>query len=159
MKYLLILLFCTMTQVGVAQDMDNPQLEKVLLSMSDSLSGSPGQWRFKIGEMWLMCITDESFNRMRIITPIIEVGKMESGEMEKCMSANFHSALDVKYCIAEGLLWSAYIHPLKELTPDQIKDAIKQVYTASMTFGTTYNSTDLVFPTEVPPPKKGTSKS
>ena len=159
MKYILIILICLVVRTGFAQDMDNPQLEKVILSMSDSLSGSPGQWRFKIGEMWLMCITDESFNRMRIITPIIEVNKMESGEMQKCMSANFHSALDVKYCIAEGLLWSAFIHPLKELTPHQIKDAIKQVYTASATFGTTFNSTDLIFPTEPAPPKKESRKS
>lgn len=139
--------------------MDNPALEKIIISMSDSLTGSPGRWHFKVGDMWLMCITDSEFNRMRIITPIIEVEKMESGELRKCMEANFHSVLDAKYCIADGLLWSAFIHPLKELSSDQIKDAIKQVYSASATFGTIYTSTDLIFPTESPPPKKGSSKS
>jgi len=147
--------------VGVsAQSMDNKGIEKVIISMTDSIAGSPGQWSFKVGDMWMMCITDAKHNRMRIITPIIDIDEMNDGELEKCMEANYHSALDVKYCIADGILWSAFIHPLKELSNGQIEDAIKQVYTASATFGTIYTSTNLVFPERKQPGvQKGDSKS
>jgi len=60
--------------------------------------------------------------------------------------ANFHTALDIKYAISDDVLWSAFIHPLRELTVAQVKDALSQVYYANITFGTTYTSTDLVFP-------------
>ena len=156
---IVILLFFTISSVP-AQSMDNKGLEKVIISMTDSIAGSPGQWRFKVGDMWMMCVTDANHNRMRIITPIIDIDEMNDGELEKCMEANFHSALDVKYCISDGVLWSAFIHPMKELSPKQVEDAIKQVYTASATFGTIYTSTDLVFPAKRQPAiQKGDSKS
>jgi len=38
-------------------------------------------------------------------------------------------------------------HPLKELNEaQQVIDAIQQVYAAALTFGSSYSSTDLVFP-------------
>jgi len=146
-RSLLLLIFLVfMVHDLDAQSMNNKGIEKVIISMTDSIAGSPGKWSFKVGDMWMMCLTDSKHNRMRIITPIIDVAEMNDGELQKCMEANFHSALDVKYCIADGILWSAYIHPLKELNPMQIEDAIKQVYTASATYGTIYTSTELVFP-------------
>ncbi len=59
---------------------------------------------------------------------------------------NFHSALDVRYAESDGVMWVAFIHPLKELSKEQVEDAIRQVFAANLTFGTTYTSTDLVFP-------------
>jgi len=53
---------------------------------------------------------------------------------------------DVRYAIANDYLWAVFIHPLKELSKDQVMDAISQVYTAVLTYGTTYNSTGLSFP-------------
>ena len=62
------------------------------------------------------------------------------------MVANFHSALDVKYALSDEIIWSVYVHPLKELSEEQVADAVKQVYTAAKTFGSSYSSTNLVFP-------------
>ena len=67
-------------------------------------------------------------------------------EMYECMEANFHSALDVKYAVSDEIMWAVYIHPLKELSDDQVRDAIKQVFFAVLSYGTTYSSTDLTFP-------------
>ncbi len=161
LRLLLIALFSfLLSHTANGQSMDNKGLEKVIISMTDSIAGSPGQWRFKVGDMWMMCVSDINHNRMRIITPIIDVSEMNDGELEKCMEANFHSALDVKYCISDGILWSAFIHPLKALNPKQVEDAIKQVYTASATFGTIYTSTELVFPGKKQPAvQQGDSKS
>ena len=80
------------------------------------------------------------------MTPIIEQKKLAYTDMLKLMEANFHTALDVKYAITDGILWSVFIHPLKELSNDQALRAIEQVYTAARTYGTSYNSTGLTFP-------------
>jgi len=62
------------------------------------------------------------------------------------MEANFHTALDVKYAVADGMIWVAYIHSLSPLTDDQLISALGQVRSAAITYGTIYTSTDLVFP-------------
>ncbi len=62
------------------------------------------------------------------------------------MEANFHSALDVKYAISNDIVWSIFVHPLAELSEDQVEDAINQIFFSVVTFGTTYTSTNLTFP-------------
>jgi len=126
--------------------MNNEKLEKIIYTLSDTLVGDLGQWQFVINEVTMLCITDQNNNRMRIIAPIAETNTLTESDLKKCMEANFHSALDVKYAISDDLLWVAFVHPLSELTKSQAIDAIKQVYSAAVTYGTTYSSTHLVFP-------------
>lgn len=129
-----------------AQQMDNSTLEKIIYVLSDTIQGNPGNWQFTIEGKMFLCITDESHNRMRIMTPITSQEELTLDDMQKLLEANFHTALDVKYALSNKLLWSVFIHPLKELNKNQVIDAINQVYAAALTYGTTYNSTDLVFP-------------
>lgn len=128
-----------------AQKMDNKRLGKIIEQVSDSISGQPGYWQFKYFDRYFLVITDEAHNRMRIISPIIEEEKLDETFYKKSLEANYHTALDVKYALAEGLMWSIFVHPLKELSDAQVKDAIKQVYSAAATFGYAYTSTELVF--------------
>ena len=114
--------------------------------MSDTMRGENGFWEFFVNEIPMICMTDEANNRMRIISPIKEMTEVPIEELEKAMEANFHSALDARYAVGEGVMWAAYIHPLKELTKDQAIDAVSQVYSAVITYGTLYTSTELVFP-------------
>jgi hypothetical protein len=83
---------------------------------------------------------------MRIITPIAKVDQLSETQLKNALVANFHSALDVKYAISDDLIWSVYIHPLKALSEDQLTSAIRQTHRAAVTFGDTYQSTDMVFP-------------
>lgn len=115
--------------------------------MADTIfTEQANMWQFLMIETPMICITDENNNRMRIVAPIKKVEEMEEGELTKCMEANFHTALDVKYAISEGVVWSVFIHPLKELSNNQVVDALTQVRAAAQTYGRDYNSTDLVFP-------------
>ena len=129
-----------------AQDMNNDLLHEILIEMSDSISGDKGYWELLVRDIPMLCITDENHNRMRIITPVSELTNLKKGQLKSCMEANFHSVLDVKYAISDDYIWVAFIHPLKELSKDQLRDAISQVWSAAYTFGTAYSSTDLVFP-------------
>ena len=128
------------------QSMNNEKLGEIIYVVADSLRGKAGNWQFVIKDRLLICVTDENNNRMRIMSPIVEQKKLAYTDMLKVMEANFHTALDVKYAISDNLLWSVFIHPLKELNKIQVVDAIQQVYMAASTYGTTYNSSGLLFP-------------
>ncbi|WP_422859463.1 hypothetical protein ACOKFD_00540 [Flagellimonas sp. S174] len=141
-----------------AQNMDPDLLYDVIKQEADTVKVSGNSYQFLYNEAMLICIYDENANRMRIITPIVKREEIGEEELLNVLVANFHSALDVKYALSDEILWSVYTHPLQQLSEEQLVDAIQQVYTAALTFGTTYSSTDMVFPgntrkVEKPKPK------
>lgn len=146
MKQYTIILLCTLIGNFIySQNMTNELLGEIITREADTLAGITGNWQFVYKETPMLCVTDASNNRMRIIAPITESKNLDEDLLLDSMTANFHSALDVKYAISRGVLWSAFVHPLKELTTEQIESAISQVYLAAKTFGTTFSSTELLF--------------
>jgi len=130
-------------------DMNNTKMGEILERISDKVEGIEGNWQIIYGEQILFIITDETHNRMRIFTPIADQKEVTSKELEEMLAANFHAALDAKYALYSGFVVSLFTHPLKELTADQFKDAVKQVAAAGQNFGTTYSSTDLIFGVDI----------
>ena len=153
--WFVLFLSITATNPGTAQSafdkMSSIKLEKILYRVAEEVErmpGSeevPGRWKVVYMQRELFVITDESANRMRVMTPIIEEENLESNDMKVLLEANFDRALDAKYSLYQGFLWSSFTHPLQELTVEQLKDAIKQVATLADRYGDTYSSTDLVF--------------
>ena len=143
---LLLLLLCTCGPALMAQNMNNARLDSIFTSVLDSVTGAPGRWELTLAETKMLCLTDERHDRMRLITPVRALEDATPEEVFSCMEANFHTALDVKYAVADGMIWVAYIHPLSPLTDAQLLDALAQVRSAALTYGTIYTSTDLVFP-------------
>lgn len=143
------LLFCfsflsVQAQVDT-REMSNERMGKVLEEEVGELNGGSGAWQFVYGEQPVVVVTDEAANRMRIFSPVVEEGDLEAGQMKKMLEANFHSALDAKYSLYEGFVVSVFTHPLRELTDEQLIDAARQVVVLARTFGTTYQSTDIIF--------------
>ncbi len=146
-KYTLILILISSFYFTVsAQDMTLTKLGEIFEKASDSIVSQKPQWRFIIKEIPFIAIADSTHNRMRIISPIADSNRLTEELKEASLMANFHTALDVKYAISDNVLWSVFIHPLKELSEDQVFDAISQVFYAHANFGTTFSSTSLVFP-------------
>ena len=135
--------------LSFSQNMNNEKLETIYTTVSDSIQGQPGAWKFHIKSVPLISITDVNHNRMRIISPIADSNTLNEGLLKASLVANFHTALDVKYAVSDGVLWSVFIHPLKELSEEQVKDAVSQVYHANINFGTTFTSTSLSFPGKI----------
>lgn len=158
MIYKLIILLSVFTtfQYSVAQNMTNEKIETILAKVTDSVRGYPGYWEVLYKERQLLCLTDEKHNRMRIISPIIEEEALGKELLLDVLTANFHAALDVKYALSQGFLWSVYIHPLKELEDSQLESAVNQVVNAADNFGTTFSSTEMIFAGKGP--KKESSK-
>lgn len=144
--YLFLFALFFSVQMSTSQNMTQALLETIITTTADSVQGTKGRWQFSIKETVFICLTDSTNNRMRIMSPIVESYKVSKELQTLSLSANFHTALDVKYAISDDVLWSVFMHPLKELSEAQVEDAISQVYYANINFGTSFASTSLIFP-------------
>jgi len=126
-------------------EMTNERLGIILNDNAKIIEGSLGFWQVQYLDRVLTIVTDESHNRMRIMTAVILEKNLKKSQMKEVLEAQFDRALDVKYALSNEVLWSAFVHPLKELTEEQVKDALSQVYYAAYNFGGSYRSTDLQF--------------
>ena len=145
-NYILLRLVFLSFNTLTAQQMTVEKLTTIIEQEADTITINNNQIQLSFNSKLLICIYDENANRMRIISPIVEKTKLTEDELLNMLVANFHSALDVKYALSDEIIWSVYTHPLKELSKDQVIDAIQQVYAAAITFGDTYSSTNMVFP-------------
>lgn len=133
---------CTCEQAGA---MSNARLEIVIRKIDAGAEGQSGFWRFKVAERELLVITDENANRMRILTGVVEVKDLEEERLTRLMQANFDSALDARYAIARGVLWSAFLHPLSTLDERDFVSGVAQVVNLAVTYGSTYSSGAITF--------------
>ena len=143
-----VLMIVSQSFLASAQDegMTNEKLGEIIEEMAEVVEGRNGNWQFVIDSVVFICLTDQNYNRMRVISPITDIGSMTQEQMLKCMEANFHSMLDSNYALSDDVLWSTFIHPLKELTTEQFISAVSQVYSGVKTYGTDYSSGLLSFP-------------
>ena len=144
-KGFISVLFLFLSIAGFSQEMTNEKLEAIFSKKVDTISGYSGYWEMIHKKRQLLCITDVNHNRMRIISPIAKTNLLDKDLLLDALTANFHSALDVKYAISKDVLWSVFIHPLKELSVTEAESAIDQVANAAINFGTTFSSTEMIF--------------
>jgi len=90
-------------------------------------------------------ISDESADRMRIVIGITEQDTLTPELMTRILQANFDSALDARYALAQGHLWATFIHPLSSLSDEDFISGFSQTITLFLTFGTTFTSGALVY--------------
>ncbi len=97
-------------------------------------------WRFSFQERPMILVSDPAADRMRIMTPIAHTDVLSDDLMYRMLQANYDAVLDSRYAVANGIVWSAFIHPLSPLDDEQFASAVVQVYFAAATFGTTFTS-------------------
>lgn len=147
MRWISLCLFlCLVGSLSAQNDMNNRKLRKILQAEAEAIQGKLGRWELLLDQRLVMVITDDEADRMRIFTPVIPEDEIADEELRNMLIANFHTALDAKYCLFEGFVISIYTHPLKALRKEQVQDALRQVVTLADNFGTTYSSSEFVFP-------------
>lgn len=129
----------------VIEPMTNARLEALIREASKTVEGQLGYWHFKIEGRDLLVITDEAHNRMRIMSPVASQDGLTIEEMTRLLEANFASALDAKYALRDGTLWSVFTHPLAELSDMQFLDCLAQVSNLARNYGSSYASSNLTF--------------
>jgi len=90
-------------------------------------------------------VFDVNADRMRLFTRVAASDALSGAQLKRLMQANFDTALDARYAIAGGQVWSTFMHPLVSLTEDDFISAIAQTVTLVRTYGTTFSSGALSF--------------
>lgn len=127
------------------QGMNNKHLSELIHRIDKSAQGKPGYWVFVVEGREVSVITDEKADRMRIIVPVAPTEKIEKDLLYRLMQANFDSALDARYSIANDILWSAFIHPLSELGDKEFLSGLGQTVNLALSYGESFSSGALVF--------------
>ena len=100
---------------------------------------------FTIDETVVTLVFDLNADRMRLFSQIAPSDGLSGPQLRRLMQANFDTALDARYAIAQGQLWSTFIHPLTSLTQNDFVSALAQTVTLVKTYGTTYSSGAMSF--------------
>ncbi|MEO9802248.1 MAG: hypothetical protein ABJF04_03320 [Reichenbachiella sp.] len=140
---LILLLSCF--NISIAQEMDFKTIKLLIAKEATVVKENDNVVEYNFKGMPLILITDENANRMRIMAGVVEQSVLKEEDLVTLMEANFDRALDAKYALANGILWSVFAHPLKQLENDQLIDALYQVRNLVATYGTTYQSTNLQY--------------
>lgn len=130
----------TQTTEQACADVTMECLTAILERFDPNLRGGNGRWQFSLAERPVLAITDEHNSRIRVMTPVAQAGDLDKDQLYRLMQANFGTALDSRYSIADDTVWSVFIHPLSPLSADQLVSAIAQTVTLADTYGSTFTS-------------------
>ena len=125
--------------------MNNMELRRLLGKLVGNVGGQEGAWNIVYHDIPMAVITSPPHDRMRIVSPIPDSKAVQPLEMTTLLKANFDRALDARYALYEGRLWSVYLHPLSSLTEAELGSALEQVSNLVKTYGGTYSSGHLFF--------------
>lgn len=138
--------------IGAAADqsqemsvMNNQKLEQLIKRFDENAQGRLGYWQVSYENVKALVVTDENADRMRILVQITDAEQLEKEHLYRAMQANFDSALDARYAVAQGKLWSTFIHPLGALSDEEFFSGMAQTIVLALTFGSTYSSGALIF--------------
>ena len=132
--------------------MDGERLVSAIAEQATAVQRGQGVVEFVFDDVRMLCIYDTHYDRMRIVTPVAREHAITPEHLSAALIANFHSALDARYAMAEGIVYAAYLHPLSSLSRAELVSALRQVSALAKTFGTTFSSGELYFPGSLRPP-------
>lgn len=130
-------------------------MDGILRTVTPKIERKSNAWVLEYVDTPVLVVVDPVANRMRIVAPVIEANEVTEEQWAAILVANFHTALDARYAVSAGMVYSLFLHPLGSLTEADLRSAISQVVTLTKTFGSSYNSTGVVFgatPAEDPTP-------
>ncbi|MEO0751932.1 MAG: hypothetical protein AAFY25_09015 [Pseudomonadota bacterium] len=121
------------------------KLGRIIFALDpDAQPQGPG-FVLNIAQVTVLVVVDPASDRMRAMVPVADVADLSEEDLMRMMQANFDSALDARYAIANNTLWSAFIHPLSPLQKDQFISALGQTVNAALTYGTLYSGGAMQF--------------
>ena len=125
--------------------MTTSRIDELIKRVDEKAVRQDQLWQLTVAGIGVTVITDEHADRMRIMVPITEASNLDQQILYRLLQANFDSALDARYSIARGVLWSAFIHPLTSLSNPEFLSGLGQTVNLVTTFGTSFSSGALLF--------------
>lgn len=132
-------------QAEVEGPMTLSRLAAILSAIDENATVEPRGITLSIASIPVTVLVDPRANRMRVLVPISSASSLSEDDLLRLMQANFDTALDARYAIANDRLWSTFIHPLAELETDQLISGLAQTVTLAQTYGDTYTSGAIMF--------------
>ena len=129
----------------VAQPMTAARLGELVQRIDPDAQQEGPAWRFVVDAFDLMLVYDIAADRMRVMVAINDADALPPEELVRLLQANFDSALDARYAIANDILWGVYIHPLSTLTDAEFLLGVGQTVNVAATFGRGYSSGMFMF--------------
>lgn len=121
------------------------RLGEILRAVDPETQLAGNQAQLTIRDVPVIVIMDPQADRMRVVIPIRAAADMSPEELLRVMQANFDTALDARYAVANGRLWSTFIHPLSPLERDQFLSGLGQTVNLALSYGTLYSGGALTF--------------
>ena len=132
-----------------AQEAEPPmtieRLSQIILALDPDARSNVSQIFLTIEDVPLVLVADIASDRMRVMAPIRSADGLDEEDLRRMMQANFDAALDARYAVAGGRLWSVFIHPLSPLEKDQFLSGLVQTITVAKTYGTGYTGGGAIF--------------
>lgn len=151
-RMLLICLCLSLPIKAVAQDTPEAQppmtldlMAEIIVALDPDAQQRGPTFEFIIQDVPVIVITDPRADRMRAMVPIRSADGLSPDELTRLMQANFDTALDARYAIAQGRLWGVFIHPLSPLEPGQFVSGLAQTVNVALTYGQSYSGGASVF--------------
>jgi len=126
-------------------DMTLERLGELINRVGTDIVKNGNRWQFTVAETPAFVVTDPTADRMRIMIAISEADSLSQDMHLRLMQANFDSALDARYAIAQNILWSTFIHPLSPLSEGEFLSGLGQTINLKNSYGKTYSSGAVVY--------------
>lgn len=121
------------------------RLLEIILAIDEEAQLTGNGATFAIDDTTVTLIFDVTADRMRLFSQIRPSDGLSGAQLRRLMQANFDTALDARYAVAQGRLWSTFMHRLTTLTQDDFVSALAQTVALVKTYGTTYSSGAMSF--------------
>lgn len=136
-------------EVEVAPTVEGPmtmaRLAEIVQALDPDARAQGPAIEFTLDDIPVIVIADPRADRMRAMVPIASAEGLSPDDLMRMMQANFDSALDARYAVANGRLWGVFIHPLSPLEKDQFLSGLVQTVTVARTYGTAYSGGAQIF--------------
>lgn len=149
--FLILALLGLSPSTSIAQDrpvegpMTMERMVSILTTLDPAAAPVPAGIGMTIDDIPVLVVADPAANRMRAMVPVASASGLTAGDLMRVLQANFDSALDARYAVANGRLWSIFIHPLRELERAQLVSGLVQTVVLARTYGATYSSGATIF--------------
>ena len=120
-------------------------LGELILRVDEDAVLDGSSWFFSVEGLATTVVYDIAADRMRIVIPIVKAEDVDSETMLRLMQANFDTALDARYAMANGMVWGTFIHPLSTLSDEEFLVGLAQTANVVLTFGSTFSSGMFIF--------------
>ncbi|WP_170362443.1 hypothetical protein [Ruegeria arenilitoris] len=125
--------------------MDYERLGKILFALDPEAQPQGPGFALTLSDVPVLVVTDISTDRMRAMVAVRSADELSKEELHRMMQANFDTALDARYAIANGIVWATFIHPLSSLKKDQLISGLAQTVNIAATYGTSYTGGAIQF--------------